>query len=361
MIFNTFQSDLDGISNKLGFSKRSFAEWGKQVSTSFKESEGVVNSFKNAFKTAFTVPVERDNDWIKNKYGEIVSKENIDTFIPQFTNEKASNLPKEIREQSLALVNSKEGWEEYFTILKSRNQGYIVDLIKSTDDLSKLTGEDLVKANQQARASAIAHNEAIKAQTLSAKAGKVALQTLAMAGNMIAMWAISKGIELVVKGIDKLVHSAEYAKKAYKEAANNVKSFSQAIKDIQKSTVTMESDINSIIDRYAQLSQGIDSFTNENKSLQTGEFEEFLDLNEQLAGLFPSLTRNYDDNGNAILGLSGSIDSVTESIRSLVEQEKELSKAKIRENIEQYFDGTDEANGAWKALEGSFLYNSKCR
>ena len=192
----------------------------------------------------------------------------------------------------------------------------------------------------------------INNMSLSAKAGKVALQALAMAGNMIAMWAISKGIELVVKGIDKLVHSAEYAKKAYKEAANNAKSFSQAIKDIQKSTVTMESDINSIIDRYAQLSQGIDSFTNENKSLPTGEYEEFLDLNEQLAGLFPSLTRNYDDNGNAILGLSGSIDSVTESIRSLVEQEKELSKAKIRENIEQYFDGTDEADGAWKALEG---------
>ena len=77
-----------------------------------------------------------------------------------------------------------------------------------------------------------------------------------------------------------------------------------------------------------------------------------LDLNEQLTGLFPSLTRNYDENGNAILGLSGFVDSVTESIKALVEQEKELAKAKIRENIEQYFDGTDDADGAWKALEG---------
>ena len=59
MIFKIFQSDLDGISNKIGFSKRSFAEWGKQVSNSFKESEGVINSFKNALKTAFTVPVEK--------------------------------------------------------------------------------------------------------------------------------------------------------------------------------------------------------------------------------------------------------------------------------------------------------------
>ncbi|MDE5590124.1 MAG: hypothetical protein K2J60_13475 [Acetatifactor sp.] len=114
----------------------------------------------------------------------------------------------------------------------------------------------------------------------------------------------------------------------------------------------MESSVNSIIDRYAELSQGVNSFTNENKSLSTDKYEEFLDLNKQLARLFPSLTRDYDDNCNAILGLSGSVDSVTESIRALVEQEKELAKAKIRDNIEQYFDGTDEADGAWKALEG---------
>lgn len=114
----------------------------------------------------------------------------------------------------------------------------------------------------------------------------------------------------------------------------------------------METSVNSIAKRYAELSQGVNPFTNENKSLPTDEYEEFLDLNEQLTGLFPSLTRNYDENGNSVLGLSGSVDSVTESIKALVEQEKELAKAKIRENIEQYFDGTDEANGAWKALEG---------
>ena len=114
----------------------------------------------------------------------------------------------------------------------------------------------------------------------------------------------------------------------------------------------MEKSINSIIDRYAELSQGVNAFTNENKSLPTEQYEEFLGLNKQLTELFPSLTRNYDENGNAILGLSGSVDSVTESIRSLVEQEKELAKAQIRENLEKYFNGTDEADGAWKVLEG---------
>lgn len=91
MIFKTIQSGLDGISNKIGFSKRSFAEWGKQVSISFKESEGVVNSFKNALKTAFTVPIEKNNGWIKNEFGEIVDKDNIDSYIPKLTLENSKN------------------------------------------------------------------------------------------------------------------------------------------------------------------------------------------------------------------------------------------------------------------------------
>ena len=178
---------------------------------------------------------------------------------------------------------------------------------------------NLIRTNNGLILSEEALARAINAMAFSAKAGKVALQALSMVGNMLVMWAISKGIELTVKGIDHLIHATEYAEKAFKEAANSAKSFSQAIKDIQKNTVTMESDINSIIDRYAELSQGVNSFTNENKSLPTDEYEEFLNLNQKLTELFPSLTRNYDEKGNAILGLSGSADSVTDSIKALVQ------------------------------------------
>ena len=192
----------------------------------------------------------------------------------------------------------------------------------------------------------------LETATIGAKASQVALRGLAIAGNMLAMWGISVAIQTTVKWIDKFVHSAEYAEKAIKAATDSAKSFFDSIKDIQKETVDMEKSIDSIIDRYAELSQGVNTFTNENISLPTEQYEEFLGLNKQLTELFPSLTRNYDENGNAILGLSGSVDSVTESIRSLVEQEKELARAQIRENLEKYFEGTDDADGAWKALEG---------
>lgn len=139
--------------------------------------------------------------------------------------------------------------------------------------------------------------------SFSAKAGQAALGALRTAGNMFLMWGISKGIELAVKWIDKLVNSAKYAEEAIKTATDSAKSFSDSIKDIQKETVDMEKSIDSIIDRYAKLSQGVNTFTNENISLPTEQYEEFLGLNKQLTELFPSLTRNYDENGIAILGL----------------------------------------------------------
>jgi len=46
-----------GIANKLGFNKRSFAEWGTQVSQSFNDAGKGINGFKEAFTTAFNAPI----------------------------------------------------------------------------------------------------------------------------------------------------------------------------------------------------------------------------------------------------------------------------------------------------------------
>lgn len=55
-ILKTFENDLNGITNKIGFSKRNFAEWGSQIAQSFHESGKGLNGFKNALSTAFTLP-----------------------------------------------------------------------------------------------------------------------------------------------------------------------------------------------------------------------------------------------------------------------------------------------------------------
>lgn len=213
-IFKTFQSDLDGISNKLGFSKRSFAEWGKQVSTSFKESEGIVNSFKNALKTAFIIPTEKDSSWIKNSFGEIITKDNIDSFIPELDSNRVEEIITEIN----AVNKIKGSWNDYYKTLHD-GEDFVVDLIKNTDDLSKLTGEDLVKANQSARQAVIAHNQALQQQTLGAKAATITTKALAVALNI----GLSIGISKVIEGIQYLASSTERYLESQQEIVDKTK------------------------------------------------------------------------------------------------------------------------------------------
>ncbi len=295
MIFKTFDNDLTGLINKVGLFNKSLYNMGRD----FKNGNGL-------FTSVFS--------------GQGVTSKDIQS----------------INAMNQAMKNGStmaQAWQMHMTGCTAAAKQQAKQCLINKGNLSDLTSE-------------------LNQNTASAKAGQVALRGLAIAGNMLAMWGISVAIQTAVKWIDKFVHSSEYAEKAIKSATDSAKSFSDAIKDIQKETVDMEKSIDSIIDRYAKLSQGVNTFTNENISLPTEQYEEFLGLNKQLTEFFPSLTRNYDENGNAILGLSGSVDSVTESIRSLVEQEKELARAQIRENLEKYFEGTDDADGAWKALEG---------
>ncbi len=96
--------------------------------------------------------------------------------------------------------NNDKSWQDYFDTCKGGNE-YLIDLIKNTDGLSKLTGEDLVDACDKARKATIAHNEQIKNMSFSAKAGQAALKGLSIAGNILAMWVISRGIEIAVAAL----------------------------------------------------------------------------------------------------------------------------------------------------------------
>ena len=202
------------------------------------------------------------------------------------------------------IKKNKATWQGYFDTCKGGNE-YLIDLIKNTNDLSKLTGEDLVEANQQARASALAHNEALKAQTFSAKAGKAALQALATAGNMLAMWAISKGIEFAVTGIDNLVHSAEHCKERVDELMDSYKS---AIDTANTDAKTIED----LISRYEELSKGVNSL-GENLSLSTDKYAEYNQIVNQIADMFPTLIQGYTSEGNAILSLKGNVEQLRDA------------------------------------------------
>ena len=105
MIFRTFDSDLDGISNKLGFSKRSFSEWIKQVKASFIQGTNVLQKFKNTLSTAFISTKNGENNtWITNSSGQIISNDNIDLYLPKLEQVPASNLLRNMKIKNGKLI-----------------------------------------------------------------------------------------------------------------------------------------------------------------------------------------------------------------------------------------------------------------
>ena len=72
----------------------------------------------------------------------------------------------------------------------------------------------------------------IEGMSLSAKAGKAVLQSLATAGNMAFFVLLSKGIELAVNGIDNWIHRVEKSNEAMNEAVSEYNSAKSNLENI---------------------------------------------------------------------------------------------------------------------------------
>ena len=205
MIIKTFNSDLDDLNHKIGFSKRSFAEWWTQIKESFNEGENLLLKFKNAFATAL-IP-QNNMSWKTTPSGEIVTNSNIDSYLEKLEKPDAENLLQELQDIQAQVNAGTTSWNNYFKTYNGAKR-YIVDFIQKTD-LQKASVEDLINANKAARESAIAHNNALKQQTLGAKAATVATKVLSATLNSIAMIAIGEAISALISGIDYLIHKEE--------------------------------------------------------------------------------------------------------------------------------------------------------
>ncbi len=194
--------------------------------------------------------------------------------------------------------------------------------------------------------------KSIDTMSFSAKASKVALHSLATIGNIFAGMAIAWAGSKLFEGLDYLINYEEKQKEVFEKAKSATEEAAKSILDLKSKMSDTSTKTSELSAKFANLVQGVNPLTNENKSLSTEQYEEFLDVNNQLAELFPSLTHNYDENGNAILGLSGDVDTVTASIKRLVEQQNNLAKADMRKHLDEYVNGSDDVDGIFKVLEG---------
>lgn len=177
-------------------------------------------------------------------------------------------------------------------------------------------------------------------------------KALSKIGSVLLEELVSRGISKLSEGFNYLLTYEERQNELFKKAKTATKESADAMRSLKSEISSTTSETSKLASEFARLVQGVNPFTNQNRKLSTEDYEKFLAVNNQLAELFPSLRTQYDENGNAILGLSGSVDTVTASIARLTEQQKALEKGALRRQLEEYFDGTEDHEGAFQALNG---------
>ena len=151
--------------------------------------------------------------------------------------------------------------------------------------------------------------------------------------------ALTFGISAIVTGVISAFATWINTSKKVTEAAEEAKDKISSINDDLK---TNSETVENTKQRYAELAQEVENLgkvSQSQGSLSTDEYKEFLDLSNQLASVFPQLTKGYDDNGNAILDLSGSVDTIVGSLDDLLQKEKDLANQKIMDEFPDVYKG----------------------
>lgn len=137
-----------------------------------------------------------------------------------------------------------------------------------------------------------------------------ALQAATLALNA----ALSMGISMLISaGVSALMSWINRAD----ELADKVKDVTTEYNNQKKELKDTKATINEVADSYAELSKGVDTSTNENINLDTDEYQQYLDIVNQIGDTFPNLISGYDAQGNTILTCAGNVDKLTEAYNKL--------------------------------------------
>lgn len=201
-------------------------------------------------------------------------------------------------------------------------------------ELTQATQKQAV-ANQKASLSTFSLSSAVKGLGQNIK--------MAVMNNPVAVAVMTvSAIAGVVKAIKKHKQAQEEAFESAKKKADDAKS---KIKSLQSEIKQNADTVDEAGKKYAELAQGVNQLTGKNISLSDDEYKEFLDVSNQLAEVFPQLTKGYDDNGNAILDLQGNVDGITGKLKDLLEIEQQLAQQEINKNIDTYFENQSKVFG----------------
>lgn len=252
--------------------------------------------------------------------------------------------------------DAKKAFED---IQKKLSEGFVLDSYDDFINANKLADESLInflKDTKYSQKDLTSYQQYLKDAgkststfTTSIKKASTAIKSLGAAmASMAVNWMIGKAIDFVATGIDNLIHKSEKEREKLEEIAEKAEEAKSNIKSLSDELKSKTKTVNDIKNRYAELAQGVNSFTGENKALSTEDYEEFLNLNEQLLKIFPDLTYHYNSNGDAIANLSGSVNTIVDSLDNLIDKQRELANQEIADNLPKVLEGVQAQSDAYE-------------
>lgn len=177
----------------------------------------------------------------------------------------------------------------------------------------------------------------------------------ATALNMIGGFLIAEGIGLAIQGIYNLVNADKIAiengQKAQQEIkeifdtyngkVDTVKSLGKKFAQDADSIKTTGDAVESLTQKYVELRKGVSS-DNTNLTLSDKEYQEYLDISNQLAESFPSLVSGSDAAGNSILSLGDNASIAADKMEKLLKTQMTLAHNDIVDKSRDTFRGAFE-------------------
>lgn len=149
--------------------------------------------------------------------------------------------------------------------------------------------------------------------------------------------AVVSALSIAIPIIKNIVGSVKSAEERIAEFNKTLDDNVKKVQNIASNYRQLKTSADSIIPRFAELSKGVNTF-GDNVSLTDEEYQEFLELNNKIAEMFPELNLGMDSNGNAMLALSYGADTLTESLNNLVKAEREAANLEIAKTMPDILD-----------------------
>ena len=132
---------------------------------------------------------------------------------------------------------------------------------------------------------------------------------------------IALGVSVLISVLTAISSTAEETAQSLEDINEEINRTQSEIEQISNDYRNLKQSAESVIPRFVELADGVDEFGH-NVRLTDDEYSEFLDLNNKIAEMFPELNMGMDSNGNAMLALSLSADTLRESLESLLEVQR---------------------------------------